>query len=115
MAEAVQTPQDRLAAACAAFDAQNRMLPQGVPPFQVPDGFNLAAGLDGLVRVLIDAGVMTEAEFVDAKTIRLAELMEEAVEQVRELKRQALGLQIPAGQPGKGPAELRPFLDRLRG
>lgn len=107
-----QSAHDRLAAACAAFDAQNKMLPQGVPPFQVPDGLDLAAGLDGLVRVLIDAGVLSEAEFVEAKTLRLAELMEQAVEQVRELKRQALGLQIAAG---KGPPELRPFLDTLRG
>jgi hypothetical protein len=92
------TPQQqRLEAAGEAFADLNKTLPAGLPPFQIPDLLEPAAGLDALTRMLIDQGVIDADAFVAAKTDRMAEMVEAFAEQAREMKRQVLGL-IIAGQ-----------------
>lgn len=91
------TSLERLQAAQQAFADLNRLLPQGVAGFQVPAEAQMAASVDAVARILLAKGIISEAEFVEAKTLRLAELTEEMVAQVRELKRRSLGLVVPGG------------------
>jgi len=94
------TPQERLDAANVQFERLNRALPAGVQGFGMPPWTQLAASVDAVAMLLIEQGAFTEAQFIDAKTLRLAELMESMCEQVRELKRAAPGrLVIPHAGP----------------
>lgn len=96
-AEPEPTPLERLQAAQQAFADLNRLLPQGVAGFQMPAEAQMAASVDAMARLLLSKGLISEAEFVEAKTLRLAELTEEMVAQVQELKRRSLGVVVPGG------------------
>lgn len=89
-----QAAHERLQRARGAFDAVNRTLPQGMPPFEVPPIVETAAGVNALTTVLIEAGVLNEAQFLAAKCNQMAELIEGLTAQAREIKRQAMGLVI---------------------
>jgi hypothetical protein len=88
------TPQERLDAAEKAFAAMNRMLPPGLPPFQLPPFVETAAGVNALANLLLAKGIIGEQEFIDTKTLNWAILIENVNEQLAELKRQASGLVI---------------------
>lgn len=73
----------------------NKALPQGMQPFQIALGpMEQTAAVDALVTVLIEAEVIREQTFLDRKYERLADLAEQAYEQVQQAKRDALGLVI---------------------
>lgn len=97
--ETVQTPQERLAAANERFARLNRALPAGIGGFQIPPWTELTATVDGLARVLHAHGLIDAQEFDDAKTTRLAELVEDMCVQAEEVKRSMTGLVI--AQPGQ--------------
>lgn len=90
--ETLTAAAERLNAARHAFYDLNRVLPPGVQGFEIPPTVELAAQADAIAAVLLSKGLITEDELVEAKTVRMAEIIEEMVEQARELKRQALGL-----------------------
>lgn len=98
-AQETQTPQERLGAAFEAFGQVNKTLPAGLPPFQIPPFLETAASTDAVVRLLLDKGIVDEEEFVDAKTLRMAEMVEELSEGARKLKRQVTGLVIAGANP----------------
>jgi hypothetical protein len=94
-----QAPHDRLQAAGKAFADLNRTLPNGLPPFQLPEFLEMAAGIDALTTSLIDKGLIDADEFVAAKTVRMAEMIEQLTEQARELKRKVTGFVIAGQNP----------------
>lgn len=70
----------------------NRMLPEGMQPFQLAlPQMEATAAVDALITILVDSGLVDQQTFVDAKYERLAQLAEAAYEQVQEAKRNALG------------------------
>lgn len=70
----------------------NRMLPEGMQPFQIAlPQMEATAAVDALITTLVDAGIIDTQAFVDAKYERLAGLAEAAYEQVQKAKRDALG------------------------
>ena len=95
------TPEQRLQAAAEKLHDINRVLPKGMPPMQLPPWSDLAATIDALARVLIEKGLVSEEEFLAAKTVRLAEIVEEFLAVAEQAKRQASGLII--AQPGQQP------------
>lgn len=97
--EPEQTPQQRLEAAEKTLDAVNRMFPQGMQPIQPPPWTEPTAAVDALIRTLIAKGLISEQEFVEAKTVRMAEIVEEMAITAQEIKRQALGLVIARPTP----------------
>jgi len=89
-----QTPDERLAAASEEFDAVNRALPNGMQPFQMPPWTDLTAAVNGAMALLVEKGIATEDECLDAKKVALAELVENMTGQAREIKKQFTGLVI---------------------
>lgn len=89
------TAVERLQAAQDALAGMRVVTPKGIVTFSLPAEANMAAAVDGLARLMLDKGIVTEEEFVEAKTVRLAELTEEMLEQAREVKRRASGLVLP--------------------
>lgn len=96
----LQTPADRLNAAIEAFNRENRMLPPGVPP-QTLDLQKVEAvgGFDALIRLLIAQGILDEQAFVEAKVTRMAEVVEAVLDNLRHLKRDAVGLVVAGAMP----------------
>lgn len=90
----LEDPHARLQAAAEAFAEVNRTLPEGMAPFALPPFLEPAAGLDALVAILIEAGAVDETAFVQRKVTRMAEMVAQAVEQAKALKRQALGIHV---------------------
>lgn len=89
-----EDPNARLRSAAAAFEQVNRTLPEAMAPFQLPPFLEPAAGLDALVTILIEAGLVEETAFIERKVTRMATMVEQAVEQAKALKRQALGIHV---------------------
>lgn len=89
------TPQQRLDAAHDRFAQVNRTLPGGIRGFQVPAEAHLAASLDALARILLARGLIDEQEFIDAKTLRLAEIIDGMCDQAVAAKRAATSLVLP--------------------
>lgn len=92
MTEDPQTPLERLQAAQDALAKVRAVTPEGVIVFTLPPEADIAASVDGLVRLLIAKGVLSQEELVDAKTLRLAELTEQFIEQAKDVARKASGL-----------------------
>lgn len=84
------TPEERLATARDAFEKSQRFLPPGVPQVVEPPQFELMATVNALASVLRAKDLIGEQELVDAKTLAWAELMEQLVDAIGEMKRNAL-------------------------
>lgn len=95
----ILNPQQRLQAALEEFDALNRMLPQGLEPFQIPPTVGIAARLNALLTLLVERGVVDERELMERIQVNEAEQVEQLTAAAREFKRQAMGLVI--AQPGQ--------------
>lgn len=98
-AEQQRDPSERLIGAVEGFQALNKTLPAGLPAFELPPFLETAASVDALATLLIAKGFITQDEFVAAKTLRMAEMVEGLIETARELKRQATGLLIAGTNP----------------
>ena len=98
----LQTPEQRLTAVAKAMDDANKLLPPGVPPALFTPLHDLAARVDAIAGILIGSGTVTDDEFCDRVRVRKAELGEQLLENLREMKRQALGLQVPQMRPPQG-------------
>ncbi len=92
--DGLDDPHARLRSAAAAFEQVNRTLPEAMAPFQLPPFLEPAAGLDALVSILIEAGLVEETAFIERKVTRMATMVEAAVEAAKALKRQALGIHV---------------------
>lgn len=93
------TPEMRLEAAIKNLEQLNTALPQGMAPIQPPPWTDLTASVDAVIRVLIKNDLISQDEFLAAKTERMAELLEQMVVLGREAKRRVTGLVIAgAGQ-----------------
>lgn len=82
-----QTPEERLNAAqqqLAAMIESGRVL--GINGLQIPPHAETLASVNALTLMLIDQGVINETEFVDRKTMQMAELIEGMVAQLAEVK-----------------------------
>lgn len=93
-----QAAGQRVEAALEQFQAQLRVMPQGMK-VDLPNNLLDLATVNALVTLLFDQGIITKADFVTAKLNAYGELVEGAVEQAKELKTQMTGLIVPNGQP----------------
>lgn len=91
--------EQRLEAARGALAEAQGRLPAGM---QIPEPphFQVTAQANALANVLLAKGIITEDEFIEAKTTALAELTEQLTEAVNELKRQiwAKAIAVSPGQ-----------------
>jgi hypothetical protein len=95
-----ETPMQRLERAVDAFNQLNEgVMPPGIANFNLPPNLDVMARLDGLANLLIAKGVITDAEYVEARTLRAAELVEDVIRQAQEAKRQMTGLVIAGSHP----------------
>ena len=111
--DSTPTPQEQLQAALERFNAVNQTLPAGMQPFQLPPFLEIGVGVDALANLLLEKGLIEEQEFIDRKTLRMAEMVDHLAGQASEVKRQALGIILAApgsipqnGAPGSRPSTL---------
>lgn len=92
-----ETAGARVEAALEQFQAQLRVMPQGMK-VDLPNNLLDLATVNALVTLLFEQGIITKADFVTAKLNAYGELVEGAVEQAKELKTQMTGLIVPNGK-----------------
>jgi hypothetical protein len=94
--QAAEDANDQLNTAIARLNQVNKALPQPIMP-NLPQ-IELTAGVDALVKLLIDAEIIDEHRLIEAKCLRMAEIVEQILGQALEQHKPAGGLVI--AQPG---------------